>query len=222
MKKPLLQRIMPFMKARFAPKGARISFSQYGEDLIIKNILKKEGIKDITYIDIGTHHPYFGNNTYLFYKSGGKGVLVEPNSEMCKVIENKRPRDICLNAGAGSQDGEADFYEFKQSTRNTFSKANAEEQEKRVGENSEVKKRKIIPLNTIVDEYFKDKDISFVSIDAEGLDFDILSSFNFSKRPKVFCIESNTEDHRVDNFMKEKGYKCVAQIFQNAIFVDKK
>ncbi len=222
MQKSFIQRVWPFIKARFAPRGARISFSQYGEDLIIEDILKKEGIKEITYIDIGTHHPYFGNNTYLFYKSGGRGVLVEPNSEMCDVIKNKRPKDICLNAGVGARDGEADFYEFTQSTRDTFSKIDAEEQEKRVGEKAKIKKREIISLNTIVDKYFEDKNISLVSIDAEGLDYEILSNFNFSKRPKVFCVESNNEDKKVEDLMHGKGYECVAKIFQNAIFVDKK
>jgi len=222
MQKSFIQRIRPFFKARFAPRGARISFSQYGEDLIVRDILRKVGVRDITYIDIGTHHPYFGNNTYLLYKNGGRGVLVEPNSSMCEVIKTKRPKDICLNIGAGAEDGEADFYEFKQSTRDTFSKIDAEEQEKRVGDKAEIKKRNIMSLDSIVNEYFKDRDISFVSIDAEGLDFDILSNFNFSKRPKVFCVESNGGDKRVENLMQSKGYKCVAQIFQNAIFVDKK
>jgi len=222
MQKSFIQRIWPFLKARFAPRGARISFSQYGEDLIIKDILKKDGVEEITYIDIGTHHPYFGNNTYLLYKSGGRGVLVEPNSEMCEVIKKKRPKDICLNMGVGAQDGEADFYEFEQSTRSTFSKIDAEEQEKKTGQKPKIIKQKNISLNSIIEKYFNNKDISLVSIDAEGLDFDILSGFSFSKRPKVFCVESNEKDKRVENLMKDRGYSLVAQIFQNAIFVDKK
>lgn len=209
-----------FIRARFAPRGARISFSQYGEDLIIRDILKKLNVDDICYIDIGAHHPFFGNNTYLFYKSGGRGILVEPNAEICEVIKIKRPKDICINAGVGKEDGEADFYEFKQSTRNTFSKIDAEKQEKRTGDKAEIKTKKIISLNSIVNQYFKDKTVSLVSIDAEGLDFDILSRFDFSKRPKVFCIESNEEDEKVENLMKENNYKCVAKIFQNLIFVD--
>lgn len=215
-----LKRIFNFIKARFAPRGAYISFAQYGEDLIIKNILKKEGVREVSYIDIGTHHPYFGNNTYLLYLNGGRGVLVEPSEEMCQVIRNKRLKDICLNAGAGGVDGEADFYEFEQSTRSTFSREQAEEHERNTRQNARIKKQKIVSLDSIVEEYFKDKDISLVSIDAEGLDFEIISGFNFSKRPKVFCVEVG-EDRKVENLMKDKGYKLVAQIFQNAIFLDK-
>jgi len=216
-----LNKLWDFIKARYAPRGARQAFAQYGEDLIIKDILKKKGIKEATYIDIGTHHPFFGNNTYLLYLRGGRGVLVEPNEEMCRVIKSKRPKDICLNVGAGKINGEADFYEFEQSTRSTFSKEQALENERETGQKSNIKKQKIISLNTIAEKYFKDRDISLISIDAEGLDFDVLSGFNFSQRPKVFCVEVSEDDKRVQNLLESKGYKLVAQVFQNAIFVDK-
>jgi len=222
MKKPFIQRVIPFLRARFAPRGARVSFSQYGEDLIVKDILTKIGVKNASYIDIGAHNPIFGNNTYLLYKNGGSGVLVEPNSELCKLIKNKRPRDICLNAGAGKDDGEANFYAFPQSTRSTFSKEQADEHQKNTGQNPKVEKQKILSLDSIINNHFKNEAVSFVSIDAEGLDEEILSGFSFGKRPKVFCIEAPTDNSRVDDLMKNHGYEKVAQIFQNAIFVGKK
>lgn len=222
MKKPFIKRIIPFFKARFAPRGARISFSQYGEDLIIKDILTKKGIKNFSYIDIGAHNPIFGNNTYLLYKNGGKGVLVEPNGELCALIKNKRDGDICLNMGVGKTDGELDFYSFAQTTRSTFSKAQADEHQKKTSQIPKIEKKKIISLDSIVRTHFGDKEVSLVSIDAEGLDVEILSGFSFQKRPYLFCVESSPEDTRVDTLMNEKGYRKVAQIFQNAIFVDAK
>ncbi len=221
-KKPFISRITPFIKARFAPRGARISFSQYGEDLVIKDILTKAGVKEFSYIDIGAHNPIFGNNTYLLYKNGGRGVLVEPNPELCKLIKNKRSNDICLNAGAGKEDGEADFYSFSQSTRSTFSKEQADLHQQSSGQSPKIEKQKIFSLDSIANKYFLNKEISLISIDAEGLDAEIISGFSFSNRPKVFCVESPLGDSRVDNLMTNRGYEKVAQIFQNAIFVDTK
>jgi FkbM family methyltransferase len=220
MKKPFIKRIIPFLQARFAPRGARISFSQYGEDLIMKDMLTKKRMKEFSYIDIGAHNPIFGNNTYLLYKGGGKGVLVEPNAELCTLIRKKRGRDICLNAGAGKADGEADFYSFVQSTRSTFSKEQADEHQKQTGQIPKIEKKKIVSLDSIIRTHFAEKEVSLVSIDAEGLDVEILSGFSFQKRPYLFCVESSLKDTRVDILMSEKGYKKVAQIFQNAIFVD--
>jgi FkbM family methyltransferase len=210
-------KIIPFIKARYAPRGSRISFSQDGEDMIMNNVLKKLSVSKPFYIDIGAHHPVFGNNTYLFYKMGGRGVLVEPNSLMCNKLRSKRPRDICLNAGAGKLNGEEDFFVFSRSTRSTFSKDQANEWENLSREKPTLQKKKVISLDTIINSYCGDNNIDIVSIDAEGLDLDILSGFSWTKRPKIFCVESNNE---VENLMERNSYKLVAKVFYNSIFVD--
>lgn len=216
-----VKRVMAFLKARLAPRGAKIAFAQYGEDLIMKEILKKHRLSARSYIDIGTHHPYFANNTYLFYRDGGRGVLVEPNAALCEVIRRKRPQDSCLNAGIGKTDGEAEFYLFPQSTRSTFSREQAEEYARNSGQRFVKEVHRIYSLDTIVAKYFGEKSIAAVSIDAEGLDFEILSSYSFTNRPNLFCVELAEGDSRVQSLLSEKGYELVARVFQNAIFLDR-
>jgi FkbM family methyltransferase len=215
----MLKKILPFIKARFAPRGARQIFSQYAEDIIMLDILKKKGIHRPSYIDIGAHHPIFGNNTYLFYRAGGDGVLVEPNPEMCRIAEKKRPRDTVVNAGAGARDGEADFYMFSQSTRSTFSKEQAREWEFTSGQKPTVEKKRIISLDSIFRDYCTGGAPDIVSIDAEGLDAEIIGGLSWKARPKIFCIES---DGALDALMKQHGYELKARIFQNSIFADSK
>ncbi len=219
MSKLTLKKIIPFIKARYAPRGGRVTFSQYGEDLIMMDILKKRGLP-LTYVDIGAHHPYFGNNTYLLYRNGGKGVLVEPNSALCKVIESKRPKDTCLNVGAGKVDGEANFYEFKQSTRSTFSKDQADVFTKKTGHKPKVEQKKILSLDSIIHESFAGEVPSLISIDAEGLDIQILSGYSFTIRPAIFCIETEETNGEVEALMQKEGYSVQAKILQNTIFVD--
>lgn len=181
------------------------------------DLLKKKGVKKPSYVDIGAHHPIFGNNTYLFYRAGGSGALVEPNPEMCRLAKSKRSRDTCLNAGAGAHDGEADFYMFSQSTRSTFSKEQAQAWEASSGQKASIEKRSILSLDSIIQKGSAGKAPDIISIDAEGLDAEILSGFSFVVRPKLFCIESNDQVAKV---MAEKGYELKAQILQNAIFMD--
>jgi FkbM family methyltransferase len=213
-------KIFKFFKARYAPRGARQSFSQAGEDLIMSDILKKMHIERPSYIDIGAHDPVFGSNTYLLYRNGGRGVLVEPNTAYTAKIESKRPRDVCINAGAGKIDGIGTFYAFDRSTRSTFSKHQAEEWQKSSGQKPVVEKKKIISLNTIVRDHVKNQGLDILSIDAEGVDVEILEGYNWSIRPKVICVEN--QDEKVLPILQERGYILVAQIFQNYIFVDKK
>jgi len=228
MKKSFIQRIWPFIKARYAPRGARQTFSTCGEDLIMFDMLAELGVKKPVYIDIGAHHPVFGNNTYLLYRKGGHGVLVEPNPDLCREIQKKRPRDICLNAGAGRVDGEATFYAFERNTRSTFSKEQAEDWERQSGQKPTITKSEIISLDLIIKNNFSNLAPDAISIDAEGYDVEILSGFSWSKRPKLICIESvvhnlNNADPRdmaIYDLFEKNSYKLAVQTRNNSIFID--
>lgn len=224
---PLIKKIIPFLKARYAPRGATLSFSAFGEDIVMARILAKLGVKKISYLDIGAHHPIFGNNTYLFYRNHGQGVLVEPTPAFCKIIQKKRPRDVCLNVGVGGKNSESTFYAFQRSTRNTFSPREAQAWQQQSGEKAVEKKMKIFSLDTIIDTYCE-RTPDVVSLDAEGYDFDILSGFSWKKRPKVFCIEvasssaraTGSNHENIRSLMEKNGYAVTARVSVNVIFVD--
>src|SRR4051794_18414209 len=61
------------------PNGPRLSFAQQGEDLVVDSLFGALKVAKPTYLDIGAYEPIRSNNTYLFYRQGGRGVLVEPN-----------------------------------------------------------------------------------------------------------------------------------------------
>ena len=51
-----------------------------------------------------------------------------------------------------------------------------------------------ISLNDVIKEYFNDICPSYISIDTEGSEYEILKSFNLDKyRPKLFTIEHNLQ-----------------------------
>ena len=62
------------------------SYAQCAEDLIIRFAFDQMGIRKPVYLDIGAHDPIFLSNTYLFYKKGSRGVCVEPNPMLCKIL----------------------------------------------------------------------------------------------------------------------------------------
>lgn len=222
--KKFFDRAINFVKARYAPRGARLSFAGSGEDLIISDVLKKRGIKKVFYLDIGAYHPVFGSNTYLFYKNGGRGVLVEPNTGTRGKFEAKRPRDIFVNAGVGATNGEADFYSFKRDTRNTFSKEEALAWEKQSGEKAKVEKRPIFSLDTLIEKFCAENP-HFISLDTEGLEIEILSAYSFKHRPLAFCLEavasSGIRKREIDVLLEGHGYELCGQTEVNAIFVRK-
>lgn len=209
-----------------------ISYAQCGEDLIVNHLFNMLGISRPTYLDIGAHHPTYLSNTYYFYKRGCRGVCVEPDPHLFRNIERKRKGDTCLNVGVGSQlnSGDArDFFVMSCPTLNTFSKEEAQRYQS-YGK-QKIKKVISVPLisvNEILGDYFTTTP-NFVSLDVEGLDFQIAESIDFNRfRPEVFCIEtlSYTEDrtevklNNVIELMGRRQYVVYADTYINTIFVE--
>ena len=114
-------------------------------------------------------------------------------------------------------------------TLNTLDRAQAEELVSGRREKIEaIRSVRLSGINVILKEQFGSTKPNFVSLDIEGLDFEILSAWDFEAvRPEVFCVETltytedNTERKLVEiiDLMKSKGYQVYADTFINTIFV---
>jgi FkbM family methyltransferase len=170
------------------------------------------------------------NNTYLFYEKGSSGVNVEPDPGYFTKLASQRPRDVNLNVGVGSHRGTFNYYVMTSRSLNTFSEAEAKRYESYGKQKIEqVVKVEVVNVNEILRDYFEPEP-NFVSLDVEGLEMEILKSFDFeASRPEVFCIETliytedNTEVKVTDiiEYMKEMDYIVHSDTYINTIFVDR-
>lgn len=83
----------------------RLEGPQAGEWPVLRALLPDD---PVTYVDVGAGDPIDCNNTWMFYKTGGYGVLVEPLDEFWPELWAKRPRDTlhccaCLDADETSR-----------------------------------------------------------------------------------------------------------------------
>lgn len=172
-------------------KFSQLSFSQEGEDLVLNKLLgnKPNGF----YIDIGANHPVRFSNTWFFYKKGWRGVNIEPNPDMFRLLEDYRPYDLNLNMGISDVNDTLDYYMFNEPALNTFSE-NERDQSLLKGEYSLVNHMKV-NVKTLENVFTqmnlsKNQEIDFMSIDAEGFDLKVLKSFDITVYyPKVILIE---------------------------------
>lgn len=218
---------------KFYPKllYKKTTYSQTGEDLLIKNCLAFLKITAPGYIDIGAHHPYYLNNTALLYEDGCKGINIEPNPVLFNYFSKFRTRDINLNIGAGVQKGEETFYMISTSTLSTFSKSEAEEYAKMGYKITGTPTLKIDTIPNIIRERTNGKFPEILSIDVEGLDHVILESLDLSANyPKIICAETTrfepefdmkNKDHELIELLTAKGYAVFADTFINTIFYKK-
>lgn len=211
---------------------AKISYSQFGEDLLVDYVMTAiAGKPGFTYLDIGTNDPAAGNNTYLFYQRGQRGVCVEPDPAIWKNIKNKRGRDTVLHAGIGTgTEKKGDLYIFPAGYTgwNTFSKEEAEAKKAESGIGYTVFENiPMLPVNEVIATHFTGSP-DFISIDVEGLDMAILQTLDFEKyRPAIICVETAafSTDHQgakrrdIMDLVLSKGYTVYADTFINTIFV---
>jgi len=208
------------------------SGAQAGEDRIVNYLFKSRKIDRIKYIDIGANHPVKGNNTYLFYLKGSRGVLVEPDIKFHKNLIQTRPDDILIKKGIGIKEEEnVVLYLFDDGSLNTLSKIQARERQKSGQSIIEEHEIGLVTIEKIIEQNFKDQLPELVSLDIEGMDLAIIESHNFNKYPvPVWIIEtcSYSENHIKEKIsdiidkMEDKGYFVFGDTYINTIFVNKK
>jgi FkbM family methyltransferase len=210
------------------PPRTHLSFAQQGEDLAVMSLFETLRVARPSYIDIGAYDPVIGNNTYLAYLMGSKGVLVEPNPALTMRLKQVRPRDTVLNVGIGVTDQKsADYYVMAFDQENTFSKEHADELVRLRGPSAlkKVIQLPLVNINSVLRDNF-DKAPDFFSIDVEGMDLEILRAMDYGRfRPKVFCVETSeletgALEMDIVNFLKDKHYSVRGGSFVNSIFVD--
>lgn len=210
---------------------SKTSYSQSGEDLIVKFIFDAIGITTPSYIDVGAYHPEYLSNTALFYKNGSRGVNIEPDPTLFESFKLARSEDINLNVGVDDVQGERDFYIISTPTLNTFSK---EEAENCTRENNHqivsISRTKVDVISNIIQDYCKGIFPDFLSLDVEGLDLKILQSINYEQSsPLIICVETisfsetgnGVKDIHIIQFLESKGYMVYADTYINTIFVKK-
>lgn len=197
----------------------RTSFAKSGEDLQVFQLLKQK--TNGTYVDVGSHHPIKGSNSFFFYLRGWTGVCVDPNPDFKPLYLKYRPKDVFLNIGISEEAGSMEYYRLSDrlSVRNSFSK----EYINKNNLNREVKEINIIevkPLKSIFDAEIPSKQIDFLTIDVEGLDLLVLKGNDWDKyRPSIICVESHLQlnedlNSLTSEFMRDKDYILFGKTMQ--------
>lgn len=213
------------LKDRVLDSYAVKSYSQEGEDMILRRLFESRPTG--FYVDVGAHHPKRFSNTYYFYKAGWHGINIDAMPGSMTAFRKIRPRDINLEVAIASEQGVLDYYVFNETALNSLSRKLAESQlEKRDPYRIErVVELQTEKLSEVLNAHLPaGQRIDFLSVDAEGFDFDVLRSNDWTRyRPEVVLVEildSSLADllrHEITQFMRQQGYtlyaKCVNTVF---------
>lgn len=198
-----------------------IDYSQNGEQKIILEYFKdKKG----TFLDIGANDGITLSNTYALYQLGWDGICIEPSEDVFKRLLENQPESVNLNVAVGKENGTMTFYEsgehLGKGDLGLLSTIEKGELKRWVGTNNKFTEKKcnVITFEKLLTQTGIDK-IDFISIDAEGLDYDILTQIDLTKLGvSMVIVETNSkEDEKYIRYCHSHGLALKHKNYENLI-----
>lgn len=168
------------------------SYSQFWEDRLIKRLVQNQiG----SYVDIGAGTPIWGSNTFLFYRSGWRGVTIDPiklNINLQKIL---RRTDTQYHSIVSSKHFHNDLYQLYPWELSTTDEKLALH---RMSNGAKLVSKRSVNAITLEEIYLRHpmKRPSILSIDVEGSELDVLQSNDWEKfKPDIICVEELQNPH---------------------------
>lgn len=190
-----------------------ISYAQNFEDVMLHRAFGS--VTNGFYVDVGAWHPDIDSVTRHFYNMGWTGINIEPSKTYFKLLKKRRPRDINLDVAIGSRTRQQDYLEVPGSGLSSLDE-NTAERGRKYGFVSQRYVVSVTTLKKICEEHCANKVISFLKIDVEGSEKEVVESLDWSRnRPIVVVVEAVHPDTRLpmweswEHILLKAGYLFV-------------
>ncbi|MEM9284256.1 MAG: FkbM family methyltransferase [Pseudomonadota bacterium] len=190
----------------------QMSVSQLGQDLWVleRTNFKRGGF----FVEFGATDGVSLSNTYLLEREfGWRGLLAEPHPAYFAQLQRNRTStmaSVCIGQRTGD---EVEFVladEFSGMLRHLDHDSNASRRGAYAKFAENILTLKTISLDEFLETHNAPKDIDYISVDTEGSELEILSSFPFDKwNVRNWTIEHNFAADRdgIFELMKSHGYQ---------------
>ena len=211
---------------RFEMEGFTISYSQSGEDLVLKAIFGKNKRSGF-FVDVGCNNPIQKNNTFKLYLKGWSGINIDGNEGQIKKYKSLRKRDISLNEVISNENKEIIFFQDDYNPALSCVDPSIANDLKAQQHNIKEIRKTAKTLEGILDQYGNNRPIDLLCVDVEEHDLEVLQGNNFQKyRPQIICIEcfddiKTIPGNEVNTFLIKNGYELIAVSSPNIFYNDK-
>jgi FkbM family methyltransferase len=184
------------------------SYAQLQQDLIARFLFPGKGHY---FVEFGaTNGKDLSNSLLLEKRFGWIGLLAEPGRSWHADLRRNRSGVIDTRAVARKSGESRLFLEAKQGEYSTFADFSSLGSHSHVRANGRSYPVTTVSLNDLLWENAVPTEIQLISIDTEGSEFEILSSFDFSKHSvALLFIEHNYSEteSKIDDLLELNGYK---------------
>lgn len=199
-----------------------MGYSQGSEEEVI---LKYFGDFKGVFLSIGENNGIDLSNVRQLAVDGWSGVCVEPSTVAFSKLEDLYAGSKYVsvhNIAIGTEDSEMDFYESDEHLgRGDYALLSTivPKEMNRWGNTQKFTKTKCLCLtyNTFI-QNSSVKKFDFISIDAEGMDYEILTQIDLSET-KMVCVEFNQKGKdKYVGYCRKYGLELVFENYENLIF----
>lgn len=190
-------------------------YSQNNEEQVISDYF---GSKTGSFLDLGAYDGINLSNTRYLVENGWNGVCLEPHPEIFKKLkENLKdyPNIYCYELAMGNKNGK-----FKLNANDTYySTLIDSETERWIGAYQFVDMEcEVIDFKSFM-KITPMTEFDFISIDCEGLDYDILTQINLSEvKCSLICVETNgKETSKYIDYISQFNFKVFCINSENLI-----
>lgn len=215
---PFLGKYKRFLKAIQHTVQNKETYSQHKEDIFLIDYIRKNRIliDNYIYVDVGANHPTDISNTFLLYKKGMKGIIIEPNKELINLFKIFRKKDRLLNIGVSNITSMLNFFVSKTPVISSFVDN---------WRDSDVSNSYFVPVMPLDDALRNclKKPIFFLSIDVEGLNTEVLEGARESvAKSLLVCVEwDDIEEKKKYHKMLGTDFEPLIDLGCNTIFENK-
>jgi FkbM family methyltransferase len=211
--------------------GFRRTYSHDAEDRLATTFFAKQRAADFcgVYVDVGANHPVLSSTTYLLWRLGWRGVLVEPDPVMARALRRVRRGDIVMEAALAGSTGEREFLSYPIGEYNGFADLKPPPKRLQLEAVAGLPKASRVTTKTLAHACQRASDVfgsvDFLSIDCEGAEEEILGSNDWSRfRPLLIAVESlgmvpgEVLHSTLDALLGRVGYQLVAKTFLTSLY----
>ena len=192
-----------------------LSQSQIGQDIFVVSQL---GLRPGFFIEFGASDGITLSNTHLLEsKLGWQGILAEPARRDADNLAKNRTAKIDYRCVWKKSGRKLSFVEAKYSVLSTLALYSEDDFHAKQRESPEDTYHvETVSLTDLLDQHNAPRDIDYLSIDTEGSELDIISSFDFDKyNISIITCEHNYAKNRekIQEILKTNGYHQVFEAF---------
>lgn len=198
-----------------------MSNSQEEQDKFVLDRLNY--LRDGYFVEIGAWDGiHFSNTKMIETEYNWKGLLVECDTKITEKLKENRPNCNIDTRAVWAESGK--YLSFKSSSRGMLSGLEGTlKHEKSLVLSGDFYNIETVSLDDLLNQHSCPQHINYISIDTEGSEYNILSTFSFNRTVDIFTIEHLNDKEKIYDIMQKHGYSPVRTflIDQETAFIRK-